>query len=438
MSRRRPKRNNVIAGVFLVSGLVLAVATSAVLSDAMEYFKPKTEYVVRFDISTGAGGLGAGSAVTLGGQKIGRVADVEVLPGVGIDVRIAVNSEIIINENANASLVVPLLGAGGTLNFTSLGNPKRVESFQGASAKLEPGEVLAAGIAPPGFLAQAGFGPEQVATLRSVIKNADTTMDRVGSIATKFEESLPKIADEIEAGINDARAAVNDVQSMTEKANKRFDVWADSVDSTLANANEASQAIPQLVANADEGITEARKVVASAQNIIDEADPKIMATLDSVTSAAEHFDTHTVKEVDMFLADARSVIQTAEGPIVAFGQALAEELPGLRKVFANLRLASDQAKLAMVEIRNSPWRILYQPSRKEIEQELEFGAARTYADAVSDLRAASEALQALTSHGGNIDTGEIERLQNQLRDAFERYQKLEEQMLTQLAKAGGG
>ncbi|MCA9278450.1 MAG: MCE family protein [Phycisphaeraceae bacterium] len=436
MSRRRPKRNNVIAGVFLVSGLVLAVATSAVLSDAMEYFKPKTQYVVRFDIATGSGGLSSGSAVTLGGQKIGRVSSVNVNPAVGIDVTIAVNSDIVINENANASLVVPLLGAGGTLNFTSLGDPSRLDSFHGTSARLEAGEVLAAGIAPPGFLAQAGFGPEQVATLRNVIENADSTMERVDSIATKFQESLPGIVDEVEASIEDARTAVNNVQTMTEKAGKRFDVWADEVDSVLANANAASDKLPALVDNANEGVSEARKVISTTQGVIDEAEPKIIATLDSVKSSADHFDTHTIREVDNFLTDAREMLRTAEGPIVAFGQALAEEMPGLRKVFANLRLASDQAKLAMVEIRNSPWRILYQPSRKEIEQELEFGAARTYADAVSDLRAASEALQALAQFGDGVDQAEIQRLQNQLLDAFMRYQKLEEQMLSQLAEAG--
>ena len=50
--------------------------------------------------------------------------------------------------------------------------------------------------------------------------------------------------------------------------------------------------------------------------------------------------------------------------------------------------------LGLDEIRAQPWRLLKQPDKDDLMREPIYAAARSYADAVSDLRAASEALEA--------------------------------------------
>ena len=69
-------RNNVIAGVFVLLGVALAVWVSFLLSDRSA-FQSTTTFAVRFPLDTGAAGLKRGSEVLLGGQPVGRVLAVD-------------------------------------------------------------------------------------------------------------------------------------------------------------------------------------------------------------------------------------------------------------------------------------------------------------------------------------------------------------------------
>jgi hypothetical protein len=85
----------------------------------------------------------------------------------------------------------------------------------------------------------------------------------------------------------------------------------------------------------------------------------------------------------------------------------------------------------MVEIRRNPWRLLYRPGAKETRTEILYDAARAYAAAVSDLRAASEALQA-ASVRADPDSENISRLLAELQAAFSRFEETERALLDKL------
>ena len=53
---RSAGRNNIIAGLFLLGGIVLAIAVSVVLSGAGDLFSRPTTYTVRFSLAEGAAG----------------------------------------------------------------------------------------------------------------------------------------------------------------------------------------------------------------------------------------------------------------------------------------------------------------------------------------------------------------------------------------------
>jgi hypothetical protein len=114
------------------------------------------------------------------------------------------------------------------------------------------------------------------------------------------------------------------------------------------------------------------------------------------------------------------------------------ESPQLRTTLTNVRLVSEQAKLFLQEFRAQPWRLLSQPSRAELEREPLYNAARQYATAVADLRAASESLESIVTASGTgaglgagsaVDAATIEGMRSQVRDAFGRYQQAEQELL---------
>jgi hypothetical protein len=87
---------------------------------------------------------------------------------------------------------------------------------------------------------------------------------------------------------------------------------------------------------------------------------------------------------------------------------------------------SDQLKLTSIEVRSQPWRLLHQPTTKELSAQVLYDATRAFAEAASNLRAASESLQAARP---GSDTA---HLSDELRTAVERYRTAEQALLDKL------
>ena len=86
---------------------------------------------------------------------------------------------------------------------------------------------------------------------------------------------------------------------------------------------------------------------------------------------------------------------------------------------------SDQLKLTSIEVRSQPWRLLHAPTNKEMSSQVLYDATRAYAEAASDLRAASEALQA-------TDGQQPAEMVEQLRGAVEKYRAAEQALMDKL------
>ena len=98
--------------------------------------------------------------------------------------------------------------------------------------------------------------------------------------------------------------------------------------------------------------------------------------------------------------------------------------PVLERTLANAQLASDQLKLATIEIRRSPWRLLYVPKDEELETDNLYDAARAFALAAGTLDSASSELRAVVEKSPN-NKSEIERQIKHLELLFERFEESE-------------
>jgi ABC-type transporter Mla subunit MlaD len=426
------RRNNLVAGTFLLASIVLAIVVSIVLADAGERFIPKNTYVVRFTLADGASGLLPGSPVQIGGRQVGRVTDVRFahanpaepdLP-TAVDVYIRVPRSITIFENAVVTLNMPLIGAMGSVNIIDLGSPAGVAQPSGRSAQLEDSEILAGSIAPPSFLAQAGIGPDQTRMVREIIEHVDEIVRRFDQMSLRLESSLDTALANITSVSDDARVVVADIRA-------REPEWADQIDETLARITTAAENADLAIQDFRAGVSQASSFIDDAQATLDDNRPKVDRTLDNIEAASATVNSESVATLNRSL-------EKLENGVAEFSElgknanaALAERTPELRATMANLRLASDQLKLALVEIRRNPWRVLYRPNAKETRTEILYDAARAYAASVSDLRAASEALQA-ASAGAEPDSEQISMLISELHAAFSRFEETERALLDKL------
>ena len=409
----RGASNNVRAGSFVLASIGLAFVSILALSTLTQRLHAREVYTVRFPLALGASGVEAGSLVMVGGRSVGTVEEIvlrtqrerEIPPSV--DCVIKVDAAVRFFGSPVAFLERPLLGAGATLNFTNLGDAA-------TQPPLAPGSVMRGDVAAPSFLTQAGYGEEQKGQLQDILRRGKEIADDIREAARDIREHIAP----------DARAVIADIR-------ERSPQWFDRVDNVTSNADEFGKRLP--------GIGEdAREIAAKIRATIDENRERFDRIIANVDSATKHFDADTLPLIDGLMREGRVTVAEARTAVDRVNSFFVEEEPGLRKSLANARLASDQLRLTLAEVRRSPWRLLYRPDAKEMEFELLYDSARTYADAVSDLRAASDSLRAAQAAPDAADAAQIRLLLENVERSFNTYRKAESRFLDLVIERGGG
>ncbi len=427
---RKKTFNSVLAGTFLVGSVFLAVFISFMLSDAD--FSSTTSYEFRFPLRQGAPGIEPGSFVSVGGQKVGRVTEVtfiEDVPGSGVPSGIRViarlRASIVIYENALVYIERPILGALSSINIAGVGTPD-VAPIQGGTPRLEPGEWVQ-GRTASALMAQAGLPPEGFAGLFTKFEElTNKTTAIVDEIGPHIKPNMEKVGETIE-----------NVRTMTADTRANLPKWREQFDTILANSEQSSAKFPALMDKADLVIGDVQASAKTVSDLIDANAPKINTIIDDVAATTKHVRERSLTDLDEAFAKAKSSIDSFGDTVRNLDTLARQETPNIRRMFANGRLASDQLKLLTTELRAQPWRALIRPSTKELEQQLVYDAARAYADAVSDLRAASETLEtmSITPTGQTPDAARqalLQSLLGELKNAFEQYKTAESQLLDQM------
>ncbi|MFG0257901.1 MAG: MlaD family protein [Phycisphaerales bacterium JB043] len=401
MSTQRSSEN-IMAGIFVVATLAVTLAIVFTLGGIQNLFASRHEYVVRYDLTEGAKGLEQGSAVTLGGRSIGLVEKIVFTSDNGVptyvDVTIAVDREVQFYNDTIGFLERPLLGSGATINFAAV-------RFDESASMLDTGAIIQGELAAPDFLAQAGYGQEQATQVQNILARADDLSDRVNTMVADFTD--------------------------------RSEVWFDRVDSITAEVEDASKGVNTGVDEARDLLARFDQVVAENQPVIAEAITNFENAGDQLNSILTTFEDETLIVINDMFEQGREGVADARESIERVDALLVEQTPEIRKTLANARLASDQLRLTLGEVRRTPWRLLHRPDKKELDFELLYDATRAYASAVSDLRAASEALSVIdeTGKATTADGQPVADLIRQLTEKFDQYNEAEEKFVQLLSQS---
>ncbi len=418
----RTARDNILAGGFVVAGVVLAVWSSFMLGERTGVGRQKA-FTVRFPLSNGAAGLKAGSPVLLGGQPFGRVVSTQFYPAnsapTGVDVSVRVPAGVPLFDNATIALDRPLLGSLSSINISDAGSEAGVKTPIGSAKTVEDGDVLPGGLAPPAFLAQAGLGQKEIADIRNIITTLDTGLTKVSNL-------IERVSPQAEQGVTDAKQLISDLR-------EKVKAWSESVDRIAANVDKASARLDPMLSDAHEAIKDARVAVADIQKIISDNKERIDRIAANVESATAKIDKTTVDEANAALRSGREAIQSFSDTIAKVSGLITEETPNVRRVLANLRLMSDNLKLTAIEVRSQPWRALHAPTTKELSTQSLYDATRAYAEAASDAPPATPSTlrhgAARSTLGDNDDT-----VSKALTDAMVKYQQAEQRLFDVLVR----
>lgn len=441
MSSSVVSRNNVLAGVFVISSLILAVAIAFILGDVMDQFGKKREYIVRFPTSVGVAGLQPGATVSFAGLPVGSVVAIEPhssTPGAPADamsVRIAVEDRITLHENAFADLSPPLLGGVSKINFPSAGtgpigpDEKLADlAVNNANGVLDEGEAVRGRFAPS-ILAQLGFTVEDAEKIQAAIDDVEVIAENIKATSVRIDRIATDMEPKINAAVSDARAAVGDVKAFTGRLTAT-DGWVPRIDRIMANADEAAARAPALISDIQSAIT-------SGRSVFENHTASIGRILGNVELVSERVRFETMDQAEDMLREGTLALADARGLIGNIDETVTDARPEIGTTLANARGISQQARLMLEELRAQPWRLLKQPSKEDLEREPLYAAARAYAAAVADLRAASEALDAAVQ-GRGPDRGtpaspdRVAAVAQSVQSAYDRYADAERALLETL------
>lgn len=429
MSMRTENRNNVLAGLFVVVSLVLAVFISFWVEDGFDklpFVNPRASYVVRFTLDEGVAGLKPGSPVTLGGKTIGAISSIRYrtkpvdgrIEATGIDVTIKVDSDLVLYDDADVGVVAPLLGSLASLNISDIGGED-----EDAAVLARGGEIDAL---PRGGIARLD---ELVAEARRLLATAN-------EFSEKIEPKIEPIAD-------DVSHAVNDVRAFADELRKNQDRWITKADSIFDGAQGLfTETLPGVADELTAGVGDARKLLGTTQGMLDENRADIRRTVSNFEGMSTRARYDVMGRVERVLDEgliAAGNMSDITGRAVL---TLDRIEPPLNRSMANLQLASAQAVLLVEEIRAAPWRALKAPSEKQQREEVLYSAVRRYAEAVERLRDASGSLESVLNgarrDGREIAPQQVLQMTQDIKRSFGAYSAAEQQLLDLIAKEKAG
>lgn len=415
------ERENIWAGLFVLLGIALALVVVFTLADFDRLFAKQQTIKVSYRVADGLMGLKEGATVTIGDQPIGEVTAINDAPAdaegrvVEQIVAFTIPQRYKIFKDAVVELNAPPLGSGTKLNIKSVGS-KIAYDGQPLEGK-QAGSPLTRNLAR-----DAGIGDRQREQIGQII-------DNVTNITTELRGNLPRIMSSIQTALDkaqpvvegasgavaDLQTALHDAKELVAEVRKRSELWMNNID-TITNKGGSS--------------------LTRVDKLLEDKDPDIRKAVDNVRDITQQAKDKTMVQVTELLDRTNVSVENVKKSTEELRAFVTGQRPVLERLMANLQLSSDQLKLATIEIRRSPWRLLYTPEEKELETDNLYDAARSFALAAGTLDAATQSLQSVVQKNPE-NKEKIEKMVEHLEALFKRFDEAETEFWKQLKRSPG-
>ncbi|HZL34753.1 MAG TPA: MlaD family protein [Tepidisphaeraceae bacterium] len=388
-------RNAFKAGLFIILSFTAALAVIIVLrGDGAGAVQVRT---VTFKLTDDLGGLGVGDEVRIGGIKVGTVRAVNIA---GLDsanprvrVRIAIPQSYVVREGARVGVQSALTGPGN-LNFTTLG----------AGKPLTAGAALA-GIPDP--------KNELLASLGRVTPHVETIAQNVET------QTLPKVNETVAA----FKQTADSTNTLVRHVDSKIDPVVGKYNGVADNTGQAMAQIRDLFGDTK---TDFRGTVKNLNEATATVRDKLPGLIDKVTGVVDKVDGIVVSaraaliDVQKTAANAREVSAGARSVMI-------DNRGKLDGMIKGLKTTSDNLKATSIEVRRSPWRLLYKPSADEMGNLNLYDSTRQFAEGAASVSDAATALRD-SLKDPNVDKTQVQKLVGQLDESFKNFHLAEDKL----------
>lgn len=460
------KQDNVKAGLFVLVGIILAMVVIFTLADISRFTQTKKPVRVFYQLADGVQGLKPGAAVTLGDQPVGEVESIEPHYKkiddkseqiVGLVVTMLIPDKITIYWDAQIELVVPPLGSGTRLNIASVGGSMGLQT-QGQRDAMEylPKNTMPSTVVPDWSLAlnqkRADMTPKDLLALypgpldaipgsiagSPLIRDMTVNMgieakqrqeiqliiENVASITTSLRDDLPQVTAKAKNVLGNADALVTKAQGSLDTLNTSLDNIKTVTTDIASNSKTWNEKIGKILERADNAVARLDNLVESEQQTVKDSLANIKTATADAKDLMAGLKGNTLDLVNTALTSVKQSAENLKASSVKIRDFVAGAKPVLENTLANAQLSAEQLKLATVEIRRSPWRLLHTPSEEELETDNLYDAARSFALAAGALQATSASLDAVVSQQ-NADPKQVQEMVEHLSAIFEKFKSTE-------------
>jgi ABC-type transporter Mla subunit MlaD len=358
------ERNALSAGLFIVISIIAAGAIVVTVKGGIHTAEPNQERQVTFRLTDDVSGIGIGDETRLGGYKVGTVKSIRVIT-----------------------------------NDTGDGEPRIIVGFSlPARYKLHADSIITVQSTLTGVPC---LNIEHLGTAAET----DDVVGQPGAFST--------LTSALRTGAPELAGIVHQVRTITLP---RANVAADNAGQALAQARD-------LLSDTKSDI---RGTLAGLHSTIDSVHDKLPGILDQVKSdltlvqaTLDHAQS-SLSDLSMALANARDITSSARSILVS-------NRGKIEGIITALKSTSDNLKGASVEIRQSPWRLLYKPTPDEMANLNLFDSTREFADGAERLNDAATALRD-AAQDKQADPAAIRKLVQQLDESFTKFKVVEDNL----------
>lgn len=371
--------NEFTAGIFVLVCLAAMVATAIWIGGEEVLAKSSRKAVFFVKAAHGATGLANGSPVRINDLQIGVIQFVSYdAPRNGTFYHANIDSpDFVIHSDAQASIVaVPL--APPFLSISSMGSPDKPEA------------------------------------------SIDNPVEISGGLAALMVE---------------LQESVKNIRSVTETLKIEFQ---EKTDGTVLSK------VKSIMNGLDTAVAKVNKISIDIGDIVTDAKPKVGKTLTAVQDTIETLEKYSKSD----LADMFAKLREANTEILRIAKNLGDVSEQARKIIVlnsdnideiinNMTQVSSELKGAAKEIRRNPWRLLYQPTNKEVAAADLYDATRAFAGGAEQLDAAIARLKNLylaNPQGIPADDPTLKKVRQELEEAFKKFKKVEDALWKQAQK----
>ncbi|MFQ5428908.1 MAG: MlaD family protein [Phycisphaerae bacterium] len=437
------QRNALKVGSFTLAVVVLFFAVVLWLSKGVG--GDMRTVTIHFTPSPSMPTIVPGSAVLIGGQRVGQVVEAELMPGDTssaeseegapvpyVLVKAEIKEWLRLREDCSAIAEGPPLGGDGLIKL-DLGS---------STTDLQPGTFIQ-GSEPGGLGAivsslQGELDANDPDSLLGRIKaqlDPDAERSLMGKLGRSLSDinamtaSLARQLDPVQKATLMAKIQqiADNVNEATHQLRQEFD--ADEPDVLLQKIHLAMDAI-------NDGLTSITRIVRSSEE-------PVARTLANLEQTSEHISLETdAAQADSLMAHLKRTaakIDTAVADINVVTSTTSQiailNRDKINRMLLNFKEASDHIKTGMKYVLRHPWRLFNEPKAKETRQQAIFDAARSFSDAAARIEDATSSLKALAEiHGGAIpvDDPDLALIRSDLKRTREKYRKAEAELWKQL------